>query len=245
MPAGLFLVWIGKPPPIYSREINYWLWTVAIDLLKYRNDIKLLYVHTTDFPMHAWAPAQPESQEHLAKIDQLIGEAQQAAPDAAFLITADHGMNYKKRCWDLMRACKQRGLALRFALSAEKDRYVKHHRTFGGAAWVWLHSPDDQNGAIKVIAELEGVETVMTKKEAAARFHLMPERIGDLIVIGDRHTVFGDLETEVEQLESTYRSHGSLYESEVPLIIFNCDQDLPADEFKMNFDITRIPFRLP
>src|SRR5262249_28093196 len=24
----------GSPPPIYSREINYWLWEVAIDLLK-------------------------------------------------------------------------------------------------------------------------------------------------------------------------------------------------------------------
>jgi phosphonoacetate hydrolase len=82
-------------------------------------------------------------------------------------------------------------VALRFALSAEKDRYVKHHRTFGGAAWVWLNSSKDQSQAIKTMAALEGVEEVLPKTAAAERFHLMPERIGDLVVIGDRHTVFG------------------------------------------------------
>src|SRR6516165_8540174 len=36
----------GQPPNIYSREINYWLWEVAVDILKHRHDIGLLYVHT-------------------------------------------------------------------------------------------------------------------------------------------------------------------------------------------------------
>jgi phosphonoacetate hydrolase len=245
-PPADFVDLYGEPPHIYSREINYWLWTVAIDILKRREDIRLLYVHTTDFPMHTWAPEEAESKEHLATLDRLIGEAQQAAPDAAFLITADHGMNYKKRCWDLTKACKARGVPLRFALSAEKDRYVKHHRTFGGAAWVWLNSSKDQSHAIKTIAALEGVEEVLPKTAAAERFHLMPERIGDLVVIGDRHTVFGDLEIESEVLEPTYRSHGSLHETRIPLLIFNGKEKLPsADEFTVNLDLTRIPFRIP
>src|ERR1700754_1862313 len=42
----------GKPGDIYSREINYWLWQVAADLLRTRPDIGVLYVHTTDYPMH-------------------------------------------------------------------------------------------------------------------------------------------------------------------------------------------------
>ena len=133
-----FIDRFGQPPDIYSREINYWLWDVAIDILVHRPDIRLLYVHTTDYPMHMWPAAASESQEHLARLDELIGAARAGAPDAAFLLTADHGMNYKKRCWDLARACAERRVPLRFALSAEKDRYVKHHRTFGGAAWVWL-----------------------------------------------------------------------------------------------------------
>src|SRR5947209_5295696 len=37
---------LGKAPDIYSREINYWLLTAAIELLKTRPDLGCLYVHT-------------------------------------------------------------------------------------------------------------------------------------------------------------------------------------------------------
>src|SRR5262249_18251798 len=129
----------GPPPPIYSSEINEWLWKVALDLLKNRPDLRLIYIHTTDYPMHMWPPEATESQQHLARGDALVGQAVAAAPDAGFLITADHGLNAKSRCWNLAKACENRGLSLRFALSAERDRYVQHHRTFGGTAWVWLN----------------------------------------------------------------------------------------------------------
>jgi phosphonoacetate hydrolase len=234
----------GQAPPIYSREINYWLWEAAVDLLKNRPEIRLLYVHTTDYPMHTWAPSAPESKEHLARLDTLIGRAVAAAPDVAFLITADHGLNAKTRCWDLARACKNGGLELRFALSAERDRYVKHHRNLGGTAWVWLKSPDDAARAAAILRGLEGVEAVLTRQEAAGRFHLMPERIGELVVLGDKETVFGDLETEVEALPPTLRTHGSLHEAEVPLIIYNASGTLPpADQLRYNFDMTRGLFR--
>jgi phosphonoacetate hydrolase len=242
---GDFIQRYGKPAHVYSREINYWLWEVAVDLLRHRKDIKLIYVHTTDYPMHMWSPSEAESKEHMSRLDELIGQAREAAPDAAFLITADHGMNYKQRCWDLARACAERGAPVRFALSAEKDRYVKHHRTFGGAGWVWLNSPNDGRVVAETIAALEGVEEVLTRENAARRFHLMPARIGDLVVIGDRDTVFGELESAREELEPTYRSHGSLHESDVPAIVYNAAIDLPpANAFKVNFDITRIPFGL-
>jgi phosphonoacetate hydrolase len=234
----------GPAPAIYSREINYWLWEAAVDLLRNRPEIHLLYVHTTDYPMHTWPPSAPESKEHLAKLDTLIGRAAAAAPDAAFLITADHGMNAKTRCWDLAKACKNRGLELRFALSAERDRYVKHHRTFGGTGWVWLKSPEDAPRATEIIRSLQGVEAVMTRQEAARRFHLMPERIGDLVVLGDKDTVFGELEAELEALPPTFRTHGSLHETEIPLIIYNASGTLPpADRLRYNFDMTRDLYR--
>jgi phosphonoacetate hydrolase len=230
----------GQPANIYSREINYWLWEVAVDLLKHRPDIGLLYVHTTDYPMHMWGPAARDSKEHLTQLDQLLGEAIQAAPDAAFLLTADHGMNYKKRCWDLFKACREAGTDVRFALSAEKDRYVKHHRTFGGAAWVWLKSPRDESKVAQTLMGFEGVEAVLPRQEAAAKFGLMPERIGDLAVFGDAHTVFGELTDPTEELELGYRSHGSLHESDIPLVIYNCSVALPpSDTFTANVDLTR------
>jgi phosphonoacetate hydrolase len=232
----------GTPPPVYSREINYWLWEVAADLLKNRPDLGCLYVHTTDYPMHTWPASAPESKDHLARIDILLGRAVAAAPDAAFLITADHGMNAKSRCWDLAKACKNRGLELKFALSAERDKYVKHHRTFGGTGYVWLRSPRDAEAVTKILQGLEGVEAVLTRAEAANRFHLMPERIGELVVLGDRETVFGetDAQFEVEHLPPTFRTHGSLHEAIVPLVIYNASGTLPpADSIRTNFDMTR------
>ena len=47
----------------------------------------------------------------------------------------------------------------------------------------------------KVLTGLEGVEAVLTRSEAAKRYHLMASRIGDLVVLGDRDTVFGELDT--------------------------------------------------
>jgi phosphonoacetate hydrolase len=243
-PPAEFVRRYGPPPNIYSREINYWLWRVAVDLLKNWPQIGLLYLHTTDYPMHTWAPHEAESQQHLAELDRLLGEARDIAPDAAFYITADHGLNYKRRCWDLLQACRERGLELRFALSAEKDRYVKHHRTFGGAAWVWLRSPEDAPQAIELIGTLAGVEAVFTREEAAARFQLMPEWIGQLVVLGDCETVFGELDTAMEVLDPRYRSHGSLHESAIPLVIFNHAGELPpAEAFEANVDLTRTLYR--
>jgi phosphonoacetate hydrolase len=236
----------GQAPPIYSREINYWLWEVAIDLLKNRPDLKVLYVHTTDYPMHMWPPEAPESKEHLARLDALLGKAVAAAPDCAFLLTADHGLNAKSRCWDLEKACKNRGVVLRFALSVERDKYVKHHRTFGGTAWVGLNSPSDAAKVTEVIRGLKGVEEVLTRDDAVNRFHLMASRIGDLVVLGDKDTVFGELEAESEELPATFRTHGSLHESDVPLVIYNARGELPkADELRNNFDLTRHLFRSP
>ena len=58
----------------------------------------LLYVHTTDYPMHRWPPEAKESKRHLALLDAGFGEIAAAAPDAGILLTADHGMNHKSRC---------------------------------------------------------------------------------------------------------------------------------------------------
>jgi len=52
--------------------------------------------------------------------------------------------------------------------------------------------------------------------------------------------VFDELPGETEELEAGYRSHGSLHESDIPLVIYNSSGALPpADAFTANVDLTR------
>lgn len=230
----------GLPPPMYSSEVNYWLWEIALDLLKSRTDLGLIYVHTTDYPMHMWAPEAALSINHLAKLDELLGAARDAAPDAIFLITADHGMNPKQRCLDLRKTCAEYGIRLRFAVSPVADRLLKHHRGFGGVSYVYVNYEGELPRVQAFLRYLPGVDDALTRSEAACRFHLMPERIGDLVVMADRDTVFGDLAGSEEVLAVGYRNHGSLYEQDIPLILYGYDGTLPlSEEMQMNFDLTR------
>jgi phosphonoacetate hydrolase len=232
---------LGPAPDIYTREINYWLWTAAIDLLKNRRDLGCLYVHTTDYPMHTWPPEAQQSKEHLSRLDQFFGEAAAAAPDAAFFLTADHAMNHKTRCWDLEKACAGRGRPIRIAISVDRDKYMKHHRGYGGVAWIYCNRPQDIDAVAKTVMSLAGVETVLTRSEAGKRFHLMPSRIGDLIVLGDRDTVFGELDSESEPLLTEYRAHGSLHEMDVPLVIYNAATK-QGEDFHYNWELARSLF---
>jgi phosphonoacetate hydrolase len=234
---------IGPAQSIYSREINYWLMAAATDVLKNRPDIGCIYIHTTDYPMHTWAPEAPESKEHLARMDELIGQAMRAAPDAAFLLTADHGMNAKTLCWDLEKVCARQGVPLRKAFSVGRDRYVKQHRGCSGGAYVYLQRPRDAGRVREIISGLKGVEMVLPREEAAHEYKLMKSRIGDLVVWGDKETTFGEMESEREDFPTGLRSHGSLHEVDIPLFVYNAKGAPPADYFHHNLDLARWLYR--
>ncbi len=234
----------GQPGDIYSREINYWLWETAETILREREDIGLIYVHITDYPMHAWGPEKDESKEHLNRLDTIIGRAADSVPDTAFFFTADHGMNYKQQSWDLMRVLMENGMNPLFVLSPERDYYIKHHRNFTGCSWVWLKDTANIYNVAGFLKELPGVDDVYLREEAAEMFNLPPEHIGDLIVTGDKHTMFGEMDNAHEYLPETYRAHGSLYEMRLPLIIWNYKGELPEESFfRYNLDLTRHLYR--
>ena len=216
---------LGPAPHIYSPEINYWVFAAALNLLISDPEVGVLYCHTTDYPMHMSDHVGELSQRHLAEIDRWLGRIADACPDLALYLTADHGMNFKRRCYDLNRLLPEKGCPIYFAMSAERDPYVKHHRTFGGSAYVWLESPHDVLRVTDALRRTEGVEDVYGRYEAAARFHLHPDRIGDLLVLGDRDTVFGPLDRTVEDLPAAFRTHGSTHESDVPLVVYGARVD--------------------
>jgi phosphonoacetate hydrolase len=217
----------------------------AVDILKNRPDIRCVYIHTTDYPMHMWAPEDINSINHLSAIDKYLEQLTKVAPDAMILITADHDVNHKSRCVDIEKKLATKGVLIKIALSVEKDKYPIHHRGFGGTSYVYLNKGQNEVSIKKYLMEMNGVKSVLTKKEAALKFHLMESRIGDLVVLADSNTVFGTLEASNEEiLPENYRSHGSEFEVKVPLIMYNVPPILLSKSYHFNKDITSWLFKL-
>ena len=223
---------------VYTREVDYQLMKAADSLLKNNPDIRLVYIHTTDYPMHMWPPEKDSVMEFLSVMDHCIATLHETAPDAAILITADHGMNHKSQAWDLDKVCSEKNTPVKIVISPEKDRYMKHHKGLGGSAYVYLLKNSDSARVRKTLSELNGVDAVLTKSEAAKKYHLMPQRIGDFMVLGDSTTVFGQLNgSAYERLPDTYRSHGSVYEAQVPLFVYNAKNAPAAGYFNWNYQL--------
>jgi len=218
---------LGPAPDIYSPEINHWLFR-ATQIVLNETDSDLVYFHTTDYPMHMEPPSGAMSQFHLSEFDKLLGETLNEHPDLEVYMSADHGMNFKRLCYDLNKVLPAKGCEIFFAMSAERDPYVKHHRTFGGTAFVFLNHPADFERAADICRRLAGVEAVYDRYTAASRFQLHPDRIGDMMVTGDIDTVFGPLDVAIgiEELPKGFRTHGGSDESNVPLIVYNRKVDI-------------------
>jgi phosphonoacetate hydrolase len=234
----------GAAPDIYSADVNYWVWQVALHVIKNQPRIGLIFVQTTDYLMHRHAPGESESQAHLRIIDGFLKEAAAADPEMAFFVTADHGMNFKRTVIDLNKALPARGAAVKFAMSAERDQYPRHHSGHGGTAFLYLSAPGDADRVTRALEKIEGVEEVLSRSEAAKKYRLNPHRIGDLWVTAKPGVVFGHSAKEQEDLPRTYRSHGSAHELDIPCIIYRYAAALSAPvEVTTNVDVCRFLFR--
>jgi phosphonoacetate hydrolase len=114
---------------------------------------------------------------------------------------------------------------------------------FGGTAWVYLKKVEDRDKVMAALSSLPGVESVLTRDEAAYRYSLYASRIGDICVFGDKDTVFGELEQTSTDLPDTYRSHGSTSELDIPLFAYNVKGLPPDNYFEHNLDLTRWLYR--
>lgn len=207
---------IGAPPGIYTIEVNHWLLRAALDILRH-DPPDLLYVSTTDFVTHTHAPDSEPSRGNIREIDRLIGEILNVSSEVELVVTADHGMSGKTHALDLGVILKQAGIDA-LAIPIIKDVHVVHHQNLGGAAYIYLSDPAAADEASAVLGQERGVEAVMTAAEAAVRYRLHPDRIGDLFVLADRETVFGSLPAPREAVR--LRSHGSLHERQIPIYAY-------------------------
>lgn len=202
---------LGMPPPIYSSEVSIWLLEAArLEMGRRRWD--LAYISTTDYIPHKYPPASPEAREYLSKLDE--GLERLFELDVNLGIVADHGMNPKRVNLDPVRLLKEWGIEARM-VAAIRDEHPTHHMNLGGSAYLYIKEGVERAG--EILASAEGVEMVLSRAEAAERFRLPAERIGDLLVLAEAEYTLGlNPRTIYEDVE--VRSHGSLHEAEVPLI---------------------------
>ena len=233
-PPPEYIQTAGPVEPIYSVEINWWLLRAVRETLR-THDPELVYCSTTDWVQHKYAPDADLSQQHLAELDSIIGDIIDDDPEREIYITADHGMLDKTTALDPGLVLTDHGIPAS-SIPIIKDRYVAHHSNLGGAAYVFLENRTDTAKAIETLLNTSGVEEAYSAEDAACTFRLHRERIGDIFVLADKTTVFGELETSIEP--TTVRSHGSRHESYVPIIGYNSPWS--ATDFKYNVDVGRL-----
>jgi phosphonoacetate hydrolase len=232
---------VGKPvPSVYSAELSEFVFAAGLELLRHeRPDI--MYLSTTDYVQHKHAPGTPEANDFYAMMDGYFAQYHEAG--AVLAITADHGMNAKTDALGRPRVVYlQDRLDETFGAQASRvilpitDPYVVHHGALGSYATVYVR--DRLDDMRRFIASIEGVESVLDRAEAAERFELPADRIGDLVVLGERLTALGSAadQHDLSGLTVPLRSHGGLSEQKVPLILNRPLLDLDATRRLRNFD---------
>src|SRR6202171_1515430 len=182
---------VGLPlPSVYSAALSEFVFAAGVKLMA-RDRPDIMYLSTTDYVQHKAAPGTPSANEFYAMMDRYLGELD--AQGATIVVTADHGMNAKTDAFgrpniiylqDLLDADNGAG-ATRVILPIT-DPYVVHHGALGSYATVYVTSTDAVAAIATRITALSGVEAVLTRDEACARFELPPDRVGDLVVVSER-----------------------------------------------------------
>jgi phosphonoacetate hydrolase len=231
-PEPEFIRIAGPQESMYSAAVNYWSLRVARHLLK-QEGVDLLYLSTTDYMMHTYAPEEAPSLEHLHTLDKLLAAILDDHPSLELYMSADHGMNAKTRALDPIRLLKSEGIE---AASAPiiSDNHKVHHQDLGGSYYIYLRTPAEATRAIAILKSAPEVEDAYARSDAARMFRLHRDRIGDIFVLARKDAVFGNL----PQIRSAtkVRTHGSRHEAAVPLIVHGRKVDLAA--YKYNLDLT-------
>jgi phosphonoacetate hydrolase len=223
---------VGMPvPDVYSAGLSEFVFAAGVKLME-RDRPEIMYLSTTDYIQHKHAPGTPVANDFYAMMDGYMAKLD--ALGCTVVLTADHGMNAKFGSdgqpdviylQDLFDGWVGKDRAR--VILPITDPYVVHHGALGSYAVVYC---DDAPKWQARLAAMPGIETVLTKEEAAARFELPADRLGDLVVVSTRHKVLGTSAArhDLSGLTEPLRSHGGISEQRVPLI---CNRKLaqPAD----------------
>lgn len=227
--------WLGQPvPAVYSGDLSLFVLQAGVKLLaQMRPDMMrpdmmrpdILYLSTSDYIQHKHAPGSDAANAFMAGVDAAI--AGLLAQDIRLVLTADHGMKAKHLpdgqpnviyLSPLLDAAVGAGQAR--VILPITDPYVAHHGALGAFATIYLARGVDAAKVAAMLAAVPGMDAILTRPDACARFDLPPDRIGDLVVTCTAAYALGTRrdEHDLTGLDAPLRSHGGLDEQVVPFI---------------------------
>ena len=235
---------VGKPlASVYSADLSEFVFAAGVKLMeKYHPDV--MYLSTTDYVQHKHAPGTPGANAFYAMMDGYLGQLEVLG--CVIALTADHGMNakvamdgtpdviYLQDWFDDWLGFDAEGKSRARVILPITDPYVVHHGALGSFATVYLPHDVSADVACGKLRLVKGMEVVLPRAQAAVRFELPPDRIGDIVVVSERFTVMGTsvARHDLSALEVPLRSHGGISEQRVPLIL---NRPLPGLKTKRRF----------
>ncbi len=220
------LSFVGLPlPNEYSADLSLFVLKAGIKILETEKP-DLMYLSLSDYIQHKYPPGSNEANEFYHQIDISLGRL--LSLGAIVTVTGDHGINDKSKpdgapnivfLQDILD--EQFGRGTTQVILPITDPYVVHHGALGSFATVYTTKPLSSTEAMRIINRQPGVELVLDRSSAVRVFHLPADRIGDLIVIGDRGTVLGKTKANVDLSVlggMRLRSHGGLSDRNVYLL---------------------------
>jgi len=236
---------VGMPvPSVYSAELSELVFAAGVQLARTVRP-ELMYLSTTDYIQHKFAPGTKGANDFYAMMDRYLARLDDLGYVVA--LTADHGMNAKTRSDgspDVIylqdRIDEWIGKDRARVILPITDPYVVHHGALGSFATVYVDEPARQEVAAR-LRDTAGVELVLDNAAACARFELPPDRVGDLVVVSGRHVVLGTSASrhDLSGLDAPLRSHGGITEQTVPLLFNRATVGLPGGRLR-NFDVLDI-----
>jgi len=229
-------------PDVYSAELSGFVMAAGVEILR-RKKPDLMYLSTTDYIQHKYPPGSEGSNAFYAMMDRHIGALD--ALGCTLVMVADHGMNDKHRddgspdviyLQDLLDDWLGAGKAE--VICPITDPYVVHHGALGSFVTAYLPDDVDVQTIIKRMQDLEGIETVLGRAEAATALELPEDRIGDVVVTSTRHVVIGAAKAahDLSGLDAPLRSHGGFTEQTVPFMVNRPVVGLDPERKLRNFD---------
>ena len=234
---------VGLPvPDVYSAALSEFVFAAGVKLMQTRRP-DVMYLSTTDYVQHKRAPGADEANDFYRMMDGYL--AQLDALGCAIAVTADHGMNAKTKLdaspdviylQDLLDGWL--GTARARVILPITDPYVVHHGALGSYATIYLPADADSTALAARLGAVRGIESVLCRSEAAERFELPPDRIGDLVVTSIRSVVLGTARArhDLSGLDVPLRSHGGVTEQRVPLLMNRPIAELDTTRRWRNFD---------